>query len=70
MNKGMYGISLPPNYATRVAPPEWRQSRVYGKSGTYTGVVVPQNVYQIMLTVWGAGGSGAAGTFVPGCACT
>ncbi len=60
MNKGMYGFGLPPNYATRVAPAVWTNCRPYIRSGTYNDFVVPQNVYQIMVCVWGAGGGGSA----------
>ena len=66
MNKGMYGFGLPPNYATRVAPAAWTNCRPYVIAGTYNDFVVPQNVYQIMVCVWGAGGSGGAGTSYSG----
>ena len=59
MNRGMYGFALPPNFGTRVAPPRWVNCRPYVKSGTYNNFVVPANVYQIMVCVWGAGGGGA-----------
>lgn len=59
MNRGTYGFSLPPNYATRVAPPRWTNARAYTVAGTYTGFIVPANVFQIGIMVAGAGGSGA-----------
>ena len=60
----MYGFALPPNFATRLAPPKWTNCRAYIKAGTYNDFVVPQNVYQLMICVWGAGGGGAlCGTY-------
>ena len=58
MNKGTYGFNLPPNYATRVAPPTWTNYRAYTTPGTYS-FTVPQNVYQIGAMVFGPGGNGA-----------
>lgn len=62
MNRGTYGYPLPPNYATRVPPSRWTNARAYTVAGTYTGFVVPANVFQIGLMVVGAGGSGAMAT--------
>lgn len=62
MNRSNYGYPLPPNYATRVAPPRWTNARAYTRAGTYTDFVVPANVFQIGLMVVGAGGSGAMAT--------
>jgi hypothetical protein len=58
MNQGMYGYGLPPNYATRVAPPKFVNEQSFIVPGTYS-FTVPQNVYQIFAIVIGAGGSGA-----------
>lgn len=62
MNKGTYGYPLPPNKATLVAPPEWRNYKLL--TATTSSEVVPQNVYQMLVMVWGAGanGSGSNGT--------
>ena len=57
MNQGMYGYGLPPNYATGVAPSKWTNGVIFPTAGTYS-FVVPQNVFQIAVAVWGAGGSG------------
>jgi len=57
MNQGMYGYGLPPNYATRVAPPRFSNQQMFLVPGTST-FTVPQNVYQIYALVVGAGGSG------------
>ena len=63
LNKGTYGTPLPPNTATRLAPPKWVNYRAFLTAGTFTSpFVVPQNVYQIMVCVWGAGGSGSSGS--------
>lgn len=56
MNKGTYGYPLPPNAPTRVAPPEWRSYKLI--TATTSSEVVPQNVYQMLVMVWGAGASG------------
>ena len=56
MNQGMYGYGLPPNQATRVAPPKWTNFNAI--RATSSTEVVPQNVYQIGVAVFGAGGSG------------
>ena len=58
MNKGLYGFGLPPNMATRVAPPEWRNAKLI--TATTSSEVVPLNVYQIGVAVFGGGGSGGA----------
>jgi uncharacterized membrane protein (DUF4010 family) len=58
MNKGIYGYPLAPGVSTRIAPPEWRSYKLFGKAGTYTGEIVPVNVYQMLVCVWGAGGCG------------
>lgn len=59
MNKGTYGFPLPPNAPTRVAPPEWRNYKLI--TATTSTEVVPQNVYQMLVMVWGGGGGGGAG---------
>jgi hypothetical protein len=56
MNQGMYGYGLPPNYATRVAPPEWRNYKLI--TATTSTEVVPLNIYQMIVMVWGGGGNG------------
>ena len=61
MNKGMYGVALPPNYATRVAPSEWKNCIVSTTTGDYS-FTVPQNVYQVLFFVAGAGGGGGGGS--------
>jgi len=61
MNNGMYGFGMPPNQATRLAPPAWTNAYPYLTAGTYNDFVVPANVYQIMVCVWGGGGSGGSG---------
>ena len=58
MNKGMYGYSLPPNVATRAAPPEWKNYKLI--TSTTSTETVPLNVYQILACVWGGGGNGTA----------
>ena len=60
MNNGMYGQPLPPNFATRFAPPIWNTVRAYTSPGTYSGLIVPANVFQILVAVIGGGGSGAS----------
>ena len=57
MNKGMYGFGLPPNVATRVAPPTWARSKVITTAGAFS-FTVPQNVYQLAFVAAGAGGGG------------
>jgi len=59
MNNGMYGQPSPPNFATRFAPPVWRTFQTYTSPGTYSGLVVPANVFQVLVAVFGGGGSGA-----------
>lgn len=61
MNKGTYGYPLPPNAPTRVAPPEWRRYFAFTSAGTYSNIIVPQNVYQVCVAVFGPGGGGGAG---------
>ena len=43
MNNGMYGFGMPPNYATRVAPPQWANFKLI--TATTSTEYVPQNVY-------------------------
>ena len=64
MNKGTYGYPLPPNAPTRVAPPEWRSCKAFFNAGTYTGEIVPQNVYQIGVAVIGGGGNGNPSVYI------
>ena len=59
-NKGTYGFPLPPNAQTRVAPPEWKSYKLI--TATTSTEVVPQNVYQMLVCVWGGGGSGVSAT--------
>ena len=59
MNKGNYGYSLPPNALTRVAPPEWKSYKLI--TATTSAEVVPQNVFQMGVAVWGGGANGVAG---------
>lgn len=61
MNKGNYGFSAPPNASTRVSPPEWRNYRLI--TVTTSGIVVPQNVYQIKFLVFSGGGNALAGNY-------
>ena len=51
MNKGNYGYSLPPNVPMRVAPPEWKSYKLI--TATTSAEVVPQNVYQMAVAVFG-----------------
>jgi hypothetical protein len=44
--------------AVRVAPPEWRQAKLI--TDNTSSEVVPQNVFQMLVCVFGAGGSGGA----------
>ena len=57
------GINLGGTVGTAVpiAPPEWKNYKTFTKAGTYSGEVVPQNVYQMLVAVWGAGGAGKSG---------
>lgn len=57
MNKGMYGFGMPPSVATRVAPGRWANYKMI--TSTTSSEVVPQNVYQIGVAVWGGGGNGS-----------
>ncbi len=56
MNNGMYGFGLPPNQATRVAPPKYTNYKLI--NATTSTETVPANVYQLLVMVWGGGGSG------------
>jgi hypothetical protein len=51
---------LPPNAQTRVAPGRWAQFKLI--TATTSTEVVPQNVYQMGVAVWGGGGNGASTT--------
>lgn len=53
--RGVVGAAIP------IGPPEWRTAKLITK--TTSTEVVPQNVYQILVMVWGAGapGEGAVG---------
>ena len=59
MNKGTYGYPLPPNSPTRIAPPEWKNYKLI--AATTSNEVVPQNVYQMLVMVWGGGSLGGGG---------
>lgn len=61
MNKGNYGFSLPPNVATRIAPPEWRRVKTFFAAGVFSTEIVPQNVFQLLVLVFGGGGGGGGG---------
>lgn len=52
------GIATPPNEMTRVTPPEWKNYKLI--TATTSTQVVPQNVYQMLVMVWGAGASGGS----------
>lgn len=56
MNRGTYGFPLPPNAPTRIAPPEWRSYKLI--TATTSAEVVPANVWQILVMVWGGGALG------------
>lgn len=56
MNGGNYGIPVPPARKTLIAPPAWRNYKVF--TATTSDEVVPLNVYQMLFMVWGAGGWG------------
>ena len=60
MNQGMYGFGLPPNQATRVAPPKWTNYKLF--NATTSTETVPQNVYQLLVMVWGGGANGRVST--------
>ena len=53
MNKGTYGFGSPPNFATRVAPPRWVNFKLI--TTTTSAEVVPQNVFQMGVAVFGGG---------------
>jgi len=62
MNPGNNGYgratpNLAPNAPTRIAPPEWRNSKLI--MSTTSDEVVPMNVYQMKVQVYSGGGSGA-----------
>jgi hypothetical protein len=57
MNKGGYGFPLPPNGFVRTAPLEWKQTKLI--TVTTSSEVVPQNVFQIGVAVFGGGGNGS-----------
>lgn len=61
MNNGLYGFTQPPNVSTRIAPPEWRSYKLI--TATTSAEVVPQNVYQIKVMVWGAGDTGVVASY-------
>lgn len=61
MNQGLYGFSKPPATSLRIAPPEWRSYKLITE--TTSEEVVPQNVYQIKVMVWGAGDAGVVGNY-------
>lgn len=56
IRKQKNGIATPPNEMARIAPPEWKNFKLI--TATTSTEVVPQNVYQIKVMVWGAGGTG------------
>jgi len=60
MNKGTYGYPLPPNAPTRVAPPEWKSCKLI--TTTTSTEVVPQNVFQMGVAVFGGGANGSGAT--------
>lgn len=66
MNKGSYGYPLPPNKSTLVAPPRWTNAKLI--LATTSTEVVPQNVYQMLVMVWGGGAHGnlSAGSYLSG----
>ena len=60
MSKNLFGFAKPLSNSDRVAPPMWKEAKPFVLAGTYTGEVVPENVYQIGVYVMGAGGNGVA----------
>lgn len=59
LNKGTFGSPLPPNVQTRVAPATYTNYKLI--TATTSTEVVPQNVYQMLVMVWGGGGGGSGG---------
>ena len=57
MNRGTYGYPLPPNYATRVTP---RWTRFQLITTTTSSFVVPANIFQMGVAVFGGGGAGGS----------
>jgi hypothetical protein len=45
---------------TKLVPPSWNNFLIYANARTVSGLVVPDNVYQLLVYVQGAGGSGGA----------
>jgi hypothetical protein len=56
MNNGTYGYPVAPNVAKRVAPSKWCNYKLI--TATTSAEVVPQNVYQMLVMVWGGGADG------------
>ena len=58
-NLTAFGQPPAPNKATRVPPPLWTKYKII--RDTTSTEVVPDNVYQVLAMVWGAGGSSGGG---------
>src|SRR5574343_1316974 len=60
IRKARNGNATPPNGQVRISPPEWKSYKLI--TATTSSEVVPQNVYQMFVHVFGGGGnSGASG---------
>jgi len=59
MNSSNYGYPSSPNKPIRIAPPEWRNYKMI--LATTSAEVVPQNVYQMLVMVFGGGGNSGGG---------
>lgn len=57
MNKGNYGYPQAPNRSTQIAPPEWRNGKLI--TATTSTEIVPLNVYQMLVMVFGGGANGS-----------
>lgn len=55
MNNGIFGIPKPPHKNLRIQPPSWKNYKTF--TTTTSNEVVPQDVYQMLFMVWGAGGN-------------
>jgi hypothetical protein len=58
IRKQKNGIANPPNEQLRIAPPEWKRFKII--TATTSAETVPQNVYQVLVMVFGGGGNGSA----------
>ena len=59
MNEGNYGYPKTPNKPIRIEPPKWRNYKMI--LSTTSSEIVPQNVHQMLVMVFGGGGNGGVG---------